>query len=88
MDRSTYAFLVGGVEEEDEEVGALDEEADAVDGDDEDAVGVDNRNAVEHPEHAVEQRRQVWVRLELLHVLPLADPPERRPAYIYTHNQK
>jgi hypothetical protein len=41
---------------------------------------VDDGEPVEHPQHAVEQRRQVGVRLELLHVLLLEDLPERRPA--------
>jgi hypothetical protein len=77
----THALLVVAVDEEDGEVRGLDDEPDAVDGDDEDAVGVDDGDAVEDPEHAVEQRRQVGVRLELLHVLGLADPIERRPAH-------
>ena len=68
-------------DEEDDEVRGLYDEPDAVDGDDEDAVGVDDGDAVEDPEHAVEQRGQVGVRLELLHVLGLADPVERRPAH-------
>jgi hypothetical protein len=76
----THALLAVGIEEEDSEVDGLDDEADAVDGDDENAVGVDDGDAIEHPEHAVEQRRQVRVRLELLHVLGLVDPPERQPA--------
>ena len=76
---STHALLAVGVDEEDGEVDGLDDEPDAVDGDDEDAVGVHDGDAVEHPQHAVEQRRQVGVRLELLHVPGLPDPPERRP---------
>ncbi len=48
-EKRIYALLVGGVEEEDEEVGALDNKTDAVDGDDEDAVRVDDGDTVEHP---------------------------------------
>ena len=45
---------------------------------------MDDREPVEEPEQAVHERRQVGVRLELLHVLGLVDPPERRPAYVRT----
>jgi hypothetical protein len=41
---------------------------------------VDDGEAVEDPEHAVEERGEVGVGLELLHVLFLDDPPEDRPA--------
>ena len=45
---------------------------------------MDDGEPVKEPEQAVHERRQVGVRLELLHVLGLVDPPERRPAYIRT----
>jgi len=83
--RGTHALLAVGVDEEDGEVDGLDDEPDAVDGDDEDAVGVHDGDAVEHPQHAVEQRREVGVRLELLHVPGLPDPPERRPVQAPEH---
>lgn len=48
----------------------------------------DAEDAVEHPKHAVEQRLQVRVRLELLHVLVLYDPPERRPAHVQAKSKR
>lgn len=86
--RGTHALLAVGVDEPDGEVDGLDDEPDAVDGDDEDAVGVDDGDAVEHPQRAVEQRRQVGVRLELLHVPGLEDPPERRPVQAPEHKRR
>jgi hypothetical protein len=43
-------------------------------------VRVHQRQAVEHPHHAVEQRRQVRHRGVLLHRLLLPDAVEGRPA--------
>ena len=83
-----YPCVLGRVDDEDDDVGALDDEADAVDGEDEGAVGVDDGEPVKEPEQAVHERRQVGVRLELLHVLGLADMPERRPAYAQAENER
>ena len=76
-----------GAEEEERDVDKLDDQAGAVDGDDEHAVGVDQRQAVQHPNHAVEERRHVRHRRVLLHrpLLPDADEcrPGRFPTYTY-----
>ena len=82
-----YPCVVGRVDDEDDDVGALDNKADAVDGEDEGAVGVDDGEPVKEPEQAVHERRQIGVRLELLHVLGLVDPPERWPAYVQAENK-
>ena len=49
---------------------------------------MDDGEAIEDPEHAVEQRRYVQARLELLHVLVLDDPPERRPAHVQEKSKR
>ena len=84
----TYPCVLGRVDDEDDDVGALDNKADAVDGEDEGAVGVDDGEPVKEPEQAVHERRQIGVRLELLHVLGLDDPPENRPATSTIHEYR
>lgn len=72
-----------GEGEEEGDVGELDGHAGAVDGDDQHAVRVHRGEAVQHPHHAVEQRRHVRHRRVLLHRPLLPDPYERRPAYVF-----
>jgi hypothetical protein len=74
------------VEEEERHVGQLDRHAGAVDGDHQHAVRVHRRQPVQHPHHAVQQRRHVRDRRVLLHRPFLPDADERRPVrhmYIY-----
>ena len=71
--------MAGSINEEYDEVDRLEDEADAVDGDDEDAVGVDDGEAIEHPEHAIEDCREVGDRREILHRLSLDYSYECRP---------
>lgn len=81
----TYAEFAGGVEEEDGEVNALEDEACAVNGDDEDAIRVDDRQAVEHPKHAVEECCKVRDGGELLHCFLFPYFDECRATTLFHH---
>jgi len=61
------AHRTSGEEEEERDVGELDSHASAVDGDHQHTVRVHRRQAIQHPHHAIEQRRHVWDRRVLLH---------------------
>lgn len=81
----THAHSIVGEVDEDADVEELEDDADAINGGDEGA-GVHGGEAVEHPEHAIEERHEVGFGRELLHRSPPPYLRDRRPTYTKKSN--
>ena len=74
--------VIGGVDDEEDDVDGLHDGPKAVDGGDEEAVGLGE--AVVEPQQRVEQREHVRRRLELLRRPAPHDPPEGLAVFIHS----
>lgn len=78
--RSHPCGMIGGVDDEEDDVDGLHDSPKAIDGGNEEAVRLGD--AVVEPQQRVEQRQDVRRRLELLRRPAPHDPPERLAVYI------
>jgi hypothetical protein len=75
--------MIGGVDDEEDDVDGLHGSPKAIDGGNEEPVRLGG--AVVEPQQRVEQREHVRRRLELLRRPAPHDPPERLAVYLYMH---